>query len=478
MGTDVNGAKVRMGTIETQQRAIQRQGTYQRDVQLPMQTAMQYIAHPLTGYMDPRQFPSAQKLAGTPAGPAGQGEYAQAYSKYADIALPAQKEITTEITKGKTLLEQYVPKELLTTIGDMGKQIQGMQLDVEQKQLNIQVAEYNNEIRMTNRSLGDAKDMYAAIQGNVKDTLGGLEGQNIALGRQSQLLGFELQQRQINFQVAMAGFAAPGTTPEERAARIAQAKIEADYAQKQLDIQKQMASNQYKVTGIGAGRAVTDLTYQLDLLTKSRAITIDTTAEQKAIQALQNNQDILIQKAQSFMDEANQVAGVYMQAITDYETLAGKAIGKVGMDMAQVFQGAGQAFAMAVNWTLDPSHYGKPAPDFVAGSIASQPTGGEGHTLANNGGKAPGFLGTVATPTTMTVGEAGTETIAVLRNPRTMTVGAGGGGGGGGGAPISFTFINNAPVRNDGDLYELKKTILNVLSEKFAMQGMRGSLLS
>ena len=55
---------------------------------------------------------------------------------------------------------------------------------------------------------------------------------------------------------------------------------------------------------------------------------------------------------------------------------------------------------------------------------------GEGEST-NNAGAQTGRLGMVSAPTQITVGEAGPETIAILRNPRSMTLQPNSGGGGG-----------------------------------------------
>jgi hypothetical protein len=79
-------------------------------------------------------------------------------------------------------------------------------------------------------------------------------------------------------------------------------------------------------------------------------------------------------------------------------------------------------------------------------------------------------MGTVGTPTQMTVGEAGNETVAILRNPRTMTIGQSASGESSG--PIQIIF-NNPVVRSDMDLEMIIRKVEASLMKKTAMFGLR-----
>lgn len=79
----------------------------------------------------------------------------------------------------------------------------------------------------------------------------------------------------------------------------------------------------------------------------------------------------------------------------------------------------------------------------------------------------------------MTVGEAGPETVAVLRNPRQVTTdmfdgqqGGGGGQGGVGGQNIVINITGNT-VRSDDDLRILAQKIEMMLNQKAALLGYR-----
>ena len=389
---------------------IKREGSFERQAVLPAQTALRFAAQPQTPFLDPRRLPSGAEAA---------GDYRKAFEAYADVALPAQKAISAEIDRGReSLLKMGVPPALLDDITAIGKQIQSIQLGVQQRGLNLQVAEYNNQLRIANRSLSDAKDFQAGIRGQAGETLGALEGQNAAMSRQLQLLQLELTQRQINFKLATAGFVAPGTTPEERAARIEAAKTEAEFAQKQLDLQKQIAANQFQTVQIGAGRNVTDLQAQISLLTQGKALTIDTAAAQAAIEALQEQQNILVEKAQSYAAQSQKIAALWMNTWTDIQTQSGKVLNSLGTELAEAFSGAGAAFVAAIQNATNPDNYGPTTPNSSGGPD-------------DRGRQATGYTGYHATPTTMTIGEAAGEEVAILRNPRRVMMQSMGGGGGG-----------------------------------------------
>ncbi len=437
---------------------IQREALQQREMQIPAAVAMQYIAKPMIPYGartlpqggPSAKYPTEQLLGGPQAGQSFADQtkqYEAAYGKYSDKAKSAQAAITAEVDKGrKVLLDWGVPPEMISQIESLGQDIQKIQKGLEQRSLNLTVAEYGNQIRIANRSLGDAKDMYAAIKGNVKDTLGGLQGQNFQLARQSQLLGFGMEQRQINFKLAMAGFTAPGDTPEQRQARIEQAKLEAEYSQKQLDIQKKMGSGQYKIGTIEVSRSITDLVAQVGLLTEARSLAIDTSAQQDALELMNAQQDILIEKAKTYSEAGQKNVQLLNQAITEIQTRTGEVFDKWGSELVSTFEDAGIAFSDAIIRAMNPDTY--------------NPAGGGGKATANTGiprrpsnasgpqRDAPGGMGSFATPTTFTVGEAGSETVAILRNPRQLTMPGGGGGGG---------VVNvNVNINGGGDIDEKK----------------------
>ena len=67
----------------------------------------------------------------------------------------------------------------------------------------------------------------------------------------------------------------------------------------------------------------------------------------------------------------------------------------------------------------------------------------------------------------MIVGEAGTETVAILRNPKNVAATSSGGG-----ASIVIN-INNPSVRNDDDIAAIARAVEKALNRKASLIGLR-----
>lgn len=394
----------------------------------------------------------------------------EAANKYRTLLGSAVSDVNGMIDEGRQSLLELVPSDLrgefsalLGQIEATGQAISAIQVDLSQQQSNLAAAEYNNQLRIANRSLRDAKDLQAGISGETRNTLGGIEGQNVALSRQLQLLGFELQQRQINFRLATAGFVAPGTTPEERAARIEEAKKEAEFAQKQLDLQRQLAANQFKGVQITADRNVADLVAQIGLLEQGRTVQLNTAAANRALDILNKKQQTLVEKAGTYIEEGVKIVTAASQAAS------------------QVQAQTGQAFSFilgktAAAWGI----FGTQAKAILDALTGTAPAREQYGTVATGtGGRAQlasGLVFDTSGPTDITVGEAGKETVAVLRNPRQMSLPqlmastkelAPGyvPGAGGGGTQITIIITGNR-IDKDVDLSELADEITEKAAQK------------
>jgi hypothetical protein len=86
------------------------------------------------------------------------------------------------------------------------------------------------------------------------------------------------------------------------------------------------------------------------------------------------------------------------------------------------------------------------------------------------GRHAAGYLGAFARGATFTVGEAGPETVAILRNPRTHTLVNGGGDGGGSAGPVTIN-INGPVVRNDQDISRLARAVADEVERSLSRKG-------
>jgi hypothetical protein len=458
---------------------IRAQGTLQRNVAIPSQFALNQLANPTPGV---RGGPAFE------AGLVGEGDTAAAESagRYKQQVGGAIEDVNTQIEKGHKALLDLVPADLrgefrgiLTDITKTGQQISGIRLGVQQQQVNLAVHEYNNQLRIARRSLQDAKDLQAGIAGATRDTVGGLEGMNIRLGRQLQLLQFSLQQRSITTDLAVAKFQAPGDTPEERFARQEEAVTKARIAQQQLDLSKQIAGNQFRsLTLEGTGevaRQITDLNAQIDLLGEGRQVTLDTAAAQRALDILTTKQELLVQQAGSYLEEGTKVREFLLQTASDFQQQTGKGleylIGQLTLVGGVVGEQAKAVYEALTNGRgsqgrgNDPRYENDP-----------DKSGGAG------GGFASGVVGDTSGKTSMTVGEAGREKVAVLKNPHLVPVqalapvneGPWRGGGGGGAAPTLIVQINNPVVREETDIGRIVEAVERAVSTKLQLLGVRG----
>jgi hypothetical protein len=74
----------------------------------------------------------------------------------------------------------------------------------------------------------------------------------------------------------------------------------------------------------------------------------------------------------------------------------------------------------------------------------------------------------------MTVGEAGPETVAILRNPTTQMMGGGGFGGGGGPVTVNMYLTVQGDVSGDATVEKIVRAVEASFNRKAARLGMRG----
>ena len=88
---------------------------------------------------------------------------------------------------------------------------------------------------------------------------------------------------------------------------------------------------------------------------------------------------------------------------------------------------------------------------------------------------AEGYLGAFGKGALMTVGEAGPETVAILRNPRAYGVMGGGFGGGGGAGPVTVNLnvIVQGDVKDEATVAKMVRAVEDSFNRKAARMGMR-----
>lgn len=315
--------------------------------QIPVQQALQFAQRPFSDASAGIQFGAGDRASTQKRINA---ELKITQGLYNDI----NKEVKTGmdaaidfVTNGTEMFGQKIPglgaaagKEFAASLNEvyrLGKQISSIEIGLQTKQAAYQAAQFSYQIGIAKRSLADAKGLAGQLTEASKDNLGVLEREQFLLQRRAQSMQMALAQRQINFQRAIAGFTAPGLTGEERAARIEQAKIEADFAQKQLNIQKELFGLQGRSFQITASRQVTDLVGQLGLLERGRVITLETAAAEKKIRALTFLQEKENAKVQAFYQAAVQRTNDIAGEIAQLATAANKAMVSVANDVIREY---------------------------------------------------------------------------------------------------------------------------------------------
>jgi len=450
-------------------------GQNERQTLLPAQQFLGQLARPLV--------PLGQTAAGRTPGAKEAENYASASASIAEaqtrlkgFADQGEKAALSTIriadnfykTQGISSNLEGEWKDATSAVATYGQKISQLQIDMQWKQVNLQVKQYDEQLRVANRSLADAKEFVTGIKQANSDGLGILENQNRQLTVQATLLQQAMAQRQINFQVAMAGFVAPGITGEERAARIEQAKKEAEFAQKQLDIQKEQFGISQQMVDVNATRAITDITNQIGLLQEGRAVTISLAIDAENLAAMQQVMDAEMARAQSVLTEAVDIKNQIIQVgASIVATIGGDIISFVNEGL-RVLGYTGQYFA---------NYFQQQQQNYRISPTGERTESGMGGFLPTAYG-ATGMLTNVSSATNLIVGEAGNETLAVLRNPKEMTLSGGGWGGGSGSGAVSIQIsVTGNTVRNEDDIEALAvavgRKVQEALGRSASLRGLR-----
>ena len=307
-------------------------------------------------------------------------------------------------------------------------------------------------MRIAERSLTDIAGLMGKNAAHGASTLGIIERENVMLSRQSELLGQMLQQRQINFQLAVAGFQVGGESGEERAARIKDAKTQAEFAQKQLDISKKTFGNNIKLFDLQNVRSMTDAIKSIGLLKEGRAVAFDTAVAEKNLSRLNKLQDAQVKKAGAGLAAVDKTLQLEWAQLTKMEAAYGEAVQGLAEDTMDWFS------RTMISMTNDMN--------VAFGGVGGTTDPNTKHAPGTGPLEASGFIGNVTGATTMTMGEAGTETVAILRNPRQATLS----GGGGGGVTIN---INHPVVRDDQDINKITASVVRAINTRTALLGLR-----
>jgi hypothetical protein len=526
---------------------------YQIGANLANQLQLYQPARTALGYMAQPQTPLGQGLVPQTGGrfdpgaiqglDTEQGTFAEvpqhaidSFNRYSDVARQAIEVVNAKVREGEQVLSQMqgVDPGLIAQLQGFGTALASINEQQGNLQAEAQMIGYNRQLYIAQRTLGD----LAALTGRDSDSfVGALQRQDLLLsrrsqqlaiasqqlglqtqelqlqsaeiGNQQQLLQLERSQRQVNFQRAIAGFTAPGLTPEERAARIEEAKVEADYAQREIDFGRQQLTlaqktlvinrEQYGLQVQSASLAQQQFQNQVALqdalnerayLDQATAIAeMQRQAQIAAEMARLNDERKKITEAQQIiLDQINaqveaftKMEDAQVQFTTDLITQTGEAVETIVEDVAEIFNRIRALPSPFPYWARGQS---APTADTTklnyrpgdAGKAGSTSTSGGSTGQLYSGPQAAGMLQQYSSPTRLTVGEAGTETVAILRNPRQMLLG-GGSNGGGVYAPISIVVTGNK-ITDQADEDRLAAKVTRMVQEELSRRTSTFGLFS
>jgi hypothetical protein len=438
-------------------------------VTLPSQTAMSLISNPL---VSPASVLPTGGFGAAGVTGAARGNIAASLG----VSTVAQADIRGEAARGqKAMLDevrQKSPDQLPTVIRELGM-AQGYSTQIEQitnritlEQANLSAHEFAQTMFYLNRQLSDAKGLAGEISG--PNNLGSLQRSAFMVGRQQTALGLDLQQRQITTQVALAGFQAPGESPEERYARREEAQIRARTQQKQLNLSREGFGLEGQIFNVQAQRGVADTQRSIGLTQEQRNVQLDTAAANKAIDDAGRALAIHLGKAGAVIDGAGQKVEAGIGAAVDFAA-------QYGGTMAA----ATASLNSAMKTLADPQTGLNAHINQLLGAGATPPPGVPGSgtlvgpqrpTATNHAG---GIVGMTTGPTHMYIGEAGRETVAILRNPRAAQLGITGGGG-----PTISIMVTGNTFSGPGDdqklVQKIEAAVMSAMARKGQLLGLRG----
>jgi hypothetical protein len=392
----------------------------------------------------------------------------RARAAFGGAAQDATAALNARMAQGRrAAIEIGVSPQDLSRLERYGDEILSIRTDLTQRRLEVSTAAYNQQLTVARRSLSDLVGLTGAVGDNQASAVGIAERQNLELERANTLIQRRMQarqmdmsQREINFNLATSQFTTSGATPAEAAARMEQAQIEAQFAQANLNDQREIFANegirfenQITIVDEQNLRALQDAIFAVQQLERERDLEKYTAAGEEYLALLQSEADILGAEI-----DAQIARGM------NYVTLAQDEIRRVYVESGEILTGVSEDIADAFEQIREDY-------DEWIGTIGDRvPLEEKDDTgLRKSGGGAtdPGFasggLFNTSGEQSITVGEAGRETVAVLRNPRQMSWG---GGSGMGGVTIN---INNPTVRNDSDIEAIARAVEETLRQRAAL---------
>jgi hypothetical protein len=493
-----------MPQLDARVRSMERQAEFQTNTVIPAQFAQSYIQQPSTSTTG-MQGIAAAGLFGA-AAPTGLGGWGEEIEK-----LNAQVE--SFVQEGLTAMNEElgIPKSKTDEIQGYGNEIRRLNELSESLTLGLDQDRYTESLFLQRRALGDIVGLVGQSSASYKTIadvsedgsisyqqqvvqatkLGVLQKAQISdqrelarLSRLQQLDQRELarislarSQRELNLQLALSRLQAPGETPQERAVRRREAELVAREKQRELDINKRTTQRgfgiediQYgsqmrgfTIEDIGFRRQLRDALKQQQLSESERQISL----EVRGIGKLKNATEVMMSTKTGFLELGIGLATqIEEAAISTQETIEAQS--------GQFLEG----FATEVRKVFKPIRTQiRETMGMVTGDGGSTvDTGNQG--TPSKGGKnkhgptAAGGIFDAKGATSFIAGEAGSEQVVVLRNPK-MGMSSSGGGVAGGGNTVNISIaINNPSVRKDGDIDTLVEKVKRAIHDEAEVVGV------
>jgi len=386
----------------------------------------------------------------------------------------AQKRLAELSQQGRDFIKLHVDPAIYQELDQVSQKLHDNRELTIKINADFQQEQFNYQLGLAKRNAGDllglANRQAATVHGELVDVtqLGKLQREQLLNSRAMQELELQHSQRQINFNKAIAEISVAGETPAEMAARLRDSRLESQYAQDQLDLQKKGYQLGVKIEDISISRQAQDALDQLGLFKKGYEIQVQTQQLEEANTFLSEQQNWLTQIAQTYTDPilANQ------KLVQDTAHSIAMETGDWDGAMANIpgYYTQANTEALKLLGTLQqippPTGTYQPLPPGIQGPLAPNnllqpPREDWGPTHAS------GLVGmTKGTTNLGYAGEAGGELVAVLRNPRPLDLGGWAGGGGGGGTTINFI---NTQVRDDSDIDTIARRVERIMDDRARM---------
>jgi hypothetical protein len=229
-----------------------------------------------------------------------------------------------------------VPQEAIDDVIELGTAITKLQSKASDLQLGLEQAQYNEQIRISIRGIGDLLALNGRQAMTIGDQvvaateLGRLQRAQISDSRELANIQLARSQRELNLQGALSRLRSPGETPEERAVRRREAELLIREQQRELDITKRTTQRGFRIEDIGFGRQLTDAVKQLGLLQQARAVAIEVRGIQQIIAAKEQ----LLQVKQAFLTVPKEAGIAIRQAAIQIISTLEATLGELDKGMA------------------------------------------------------------------------------------------------------------------------------------------------